>query len=145
MVMLQKVKGQVCACADTLVYLFVGVADVWFLTTVTIACAKRTGAAASVERRRREPARAAPILFAHAHTLLAYIRHPYLLDYVCPRICIFAAVVRVASKDGAWKQLCNQLTELNPRLLHVISLSEASKVCVYVCVCACVQSCLLDI
>ena len=36
----------------------VHVANVWFLTAVTTACAKKTGAAASVERRRREPARA---------------------------------------------------------------------------------------
>jgi hypothetical protein len=35
----------------------IGVADVRFLVTVTTACAKRTGAAASVERRRREPDR----------------------------------------------------------------------------------------
>ena len=38
-----------------------------FLATVTTACAKRTGAAASLERRRREPARAiSPELLAHA-------------------------------------------------------------------------------
>ena len=35
-----------------------GVADVRFLATVTTARAKMTGAAASVERRRREPDRA---------------------------------------------------------------------------------------
>ena len=38
--------------------LLLGVADARFLTTVTIACAKRTSAAASLERRQREPARA---------------------------------------------------------------------------------------
>ncbi len=46
--------------------------------TVTNACPKRAGAAASVERRRREPqsdSRAAePVLFAHARTLFSYVK-----------------------------------------------------------------------
>ncbi len=50
-----------------------------FLATVTTVCAKRTGATANVEHRRREPVQqsrrrdsraAAPALFAHAYTLL---------------------------------------------------------------------------
>ncbi len=46
-------------CGGSQVFAFsLGVADVRFLATVTTACAKRTGAAASVERRRREPDRA---------------------------------------------------------------------------------------
>ena len=50
--------GMVCRLLACWRSLFLGVADVRFLATVTAACANRTGATASVERRRREPARA---------------------------------------------------------------------------------------
>ncbi len=60
-----KYDGFACAAANLsvvevmILHVFaVGVADVRFLATVTIACAKRTGAAASVERMRRETAKA---------------------------------------------------------------------------------------
>ena len=49
-----------CVLRDSLTIsaALLGVANVRFLATVTIACAKRTDTAASVERKRRESARA---------------------------------------------------------------------------------------
>ena len=57
-----------------------GVIILLSLVSETTVCTQRTGAAASVERRRREPdratsrlARAAPVFFAQADTLLRKI------------------------------------------------------------------------
>ena len=75
-----------------------GAETTWFLATVAAACAKRTGAAASVERRRREPVKGDPAGVTYARQCQSFSR-VLILRFVCLIVSARLARIGVADLD----------------------------------------------